>query len=355
VPGPVTPLPWPSGGEAAVTIPSLGFSAESAAETPVPVASMTKVMTAYLVLHDHPLSVGEDGPSLTMTAADASDFVNTVDQGGASVQVNAGEPLTELQLLEGLLVHSADNLADTLAIWDAGSIQAFVAKMNATAAALGMPATHFVDASGLNPASVSTPSDLLRVASLAMAEPTFRAIVSMSSVTLPVAGLLHSYTPFVGTNGVIGVKSGFTSQAGGCDILAIEPTVGGQQLLVLAAVTGEKTGAVLAEAGLQALHVATVAASSLVAVPLAPGGAAVGRAQEPGNSVPVVVEGDPVIVALPGQVIDERVVVTHRPRPGAARGTTVGYATFVLGGQRLTLRVATAARLPKPSPLQRLF
>jgi len=355
VAGQVTPLPWPTNGEAAVAIPVLGFSAESAAETPVPVASMTKVMTAYLILHDHPLSAGVDGPTLTMTAADASDFVNVVDQGGASMQVNNGEPLTERQLLEGLLVHSADNIADTLAVWDAGSIPAFVAKMNATAAALGMHDTHLVDASGLNPASVSTPSDLLRVASLAMDDPTFREIVLLPSVTLPVAGLLPSYTPFIGTNGVIGVKSGYTSQAGGCDILAIEHAVGGQQVLVLAAVTGEKTGDLLAKAGLEALKMANAAASSLVAVPMARADQALGTATEPGHSVPIVVDGDPLIVALPGQVIDQRVVVTRRPHPGAARGTTVGYATFVLGSQRLTLRIATAAPLPMPSPFQRLF
>ena len=67
------------------------------------------------------------------------------------MSVQPGEKLNERQLLDGLLVHSANNLADVLAQWDAGSIPAFVAKMNATATSLGMTHTHYADASGLDP------------------------------------------------------------------------------------------------------------------------------------------------------------------------------------------------------------
>ncbi len=76
-------------------------------------------------------------------------------------------------MLGGLLVHSADNYADLLATWDAGSMPAFVAKMNAAAARLGMDHSHFADASGVDPGSQSTASDLLKVAALDMANPTF--------------------------------------------------------------------------------------------------------------------------------------------------------------------------------------
>ena len=104
----------------------------------MPVASLTKMMTAYLVLTDHPLSATEQGPSFTMTAADVADWDNAVDTDQSNVEVALGEVLTERQLLEGLLVHSANNFADILAEWDAGSMAAFVTKMNATALTLGM-------------------------------------------------------------------------------------------------------------------------------------------------------------------------------------------------------------------------
>ena len=82
------------------------------------------------------------------------------------------EQITEQQVLGGMLVHSADNYADLLARWDAGSIPAFVAKMNAAAARLGMGHSHFADASGVDPGSQSTASDLLKVAALDMADAT---------------------------------------------------------------------------------------------------------------------------------------------------------------------------------------
>ena len=88
---------------------------------------------------------------------------------------------------------------------------AFVAKMNATASRLGMDDSHFADASGVNPGSESTASDLLKVAALDMDDPTFASMVTMSSITLPVAGTISTYTPLLGLQGVIGVKSGFTS------------------------------------------------------------------------------------------------------------------------------------------------
>ena len=149
------------------------------------------------------------------------DYNNDTVDDDSNAQVTVGEQLTEQQVLTGLLVHSADNFADLLARWDAGSTPAFVAKMNADAAQLGMRQSHFADASGVDPGSMSTAADLLKVAALDMANPAFASMVQMTSVTLPVAGTISTYTPLLGLQGVIGVKSGFTTAAGGCDVLAV--------------------------------------------------------------------------------------------------------------------------------------
>ena len=164
-----------------------------------------------------------------------------------------GEQLTEGQLLAGMLVHSADNYADLLARWDAGTIAAFVDKMNATAAELGMTQSHFADPSGISSQSQSTASELLKVANLDMEDPLFASLVRLPSVSLPVAGTIPSYTPLLGVPGVVGVKSGYSSAAGGCDVLAIDRSVGGRPVLVLAAVTGQLGSSVLAQAGMHAL------------------------------------------------------------------------------------------------------
>jgi D-alanyl-D-alanine carboxypeptidase (penicillin-binding protein 5/6) len=144
-------------------------------------------------------------------------------------------------MLEGLLLASANDLAFSLAMWDAGSIPAFVAKMNALATSLGTSNTHYVDASGYDPASVSSAADVLRVASAGMAIPAFAETVALPQATLPVVGTVHNVVTEVGTNGVIGVKSGYTSKAGACLVLAANRVIGGRTLLVIEAVLGQPT------------------------------------------------------------------------------------------------------------------
>jgi len=116
-------------------------------QTPVPIASVTKIMTAYLVLKAHPLQPGEDGPILTMNAQDVSDYQNDLSNGYSILKVKQGEQLTEIQLLEGLMLPSGDNIASTLGSWASGTEDAFVAKMNDIAQSLGMTKTHYADAS----------------------------------------------------------------------------------------------------------------------------------------------------------------------------------------------------------------
>ena len=151
--------------------------------------------------------------------------------------IEVGEQLTERQMLEAMLTQSANDIAYSLAVWDAGSVDAFVVKMNALAASLGTTDTHYVDASGYDPATVSSASDVLRVAAVGMAIPTFAEIVALTQVTLPLAGTLHNIVAEIGVDGVIGVKSGYTSQAGACMVLAADRVIDGRTLLVLVAVT----------------------------------------------------------------------------------------------------------------------
>ena len=184
VPARSVTLPWPTTGQGAIAIPSIGVNVASGPEQAAPVASLTKLMTAYVVLHDHPVAPGQPGPTITVSQADVDDYNNDTVDDDSNAQVTLNEQITEAEVLGGLLVHSADNYADLLATWDAGSMPAFVAKMNAAAARLGMDHSHFADASGVDPGSQSTASDMLKVAALDMANPTFASMVKMSSVTL---------------------------------------------------------------------------------------------------------------------------------------------------------------------------
>src|SRR5205823_4378939 len=150
------------------------------------------------VLERHPIGIDQPGPMVTVTAADVADYQRDVALDESSLPVVAGERLSEYQLLQGLLIPSASNFADLLARWDAGSLAAFVARMNQRAAGLGMAHTSYADASGFDPASVSVPGDLVILARQAMRDPVFARIVAQPSVTLPIAGTRSSTDALLG-------------------------------------------------------------------------------------------------------------------------------------------------------------
>jgi D-alanyl-D-alanine carboxypeptidase (penicillin-binding protein 5/6) len=241
LPGHVPVLPWPATGEGAVAVQGIGAVAAGPDQVSVPIASVTKVMTAFVVLHDHPLTATSGGPLFHMTKADNLAFVRASVAGDSNLEVIAGEVLTERQLLEALMIPSADNIANYLARWDAGSIPAFVAKMNAEAAALGMTHTRYADASGLNPGSRSTAVDQARLAGVAMAVPALASIVDNASARLP-TGEVWGYNPLVGVDGVVGLKSGFTQAANACLAIAAVRTVGGHKVMLIVVTLGQPDG-----------------------------------------------------------------------------------------------------------------
>ncbi len=240
LPGTPPRLPWPATGQATVVVDGVGRVGATADQHPVPIASLAKVMTAYLVLRDHPMSTGDNGGTLTVTAAEAQAYPSEVADNESLVKVAAGEVLTERQALQALLLPSADNMARILARWDGGTIPAFVTRMNATAAALGMSSTHYTDPSGYDAATRSTADDQVALATQAMRVPAFAQIVATPTGTIPVEGTVRNYNTLLGTDGVVGVKTGSTSAAGGCLLFAARHQVGGHTVTVIGAVLGQQ-------------------------------------------------------------------------------------------------------------------
>ena len=247
-PGATTPIAWPSVGSAALVIPSLGVS-KSWNDRVMPIASLTKMMTAYVVLKKLPLAPGQTGPCVTVSASDVIAYQQMVATDQSSVLVVSGESLCEFDLLDGLLVHSASNYAALLATMVSPATSDFITLMNQTAAALHLTGTTYADVSGYADGSVSTALDQAKLAILLMKSPLVRSIVSQPSVTLPVAGTVGSFTPYVGFDNVIGVKSGRTSAAGGCDVMAMTFQQGASTQTLYAVVLGQRGGDLLGPAG----------------------------------------------------------------------------------------------------------
>lgn len=242
VPGRPPAIAWPGQGQSALEVLGLGGLGSSGAQTPQPIASLAKVMTAYVVLHDHPLRAGQSGFEVTVGAADVADYQSRLAQAQSVMAVADGEQLSELQLLEGLLVASANNVSPILARYDAGSQSSFVAKMNSTARGLGMTSTTYTDPSGFNPSTVSTAVDQLRLADQSMADPVFARIVDMPSADLPVAGTVANFDTAIGSGGFIGIKTGSDSSSGGCFVFANRQGAGHAGITILGVVLGLDRG-----------------------------------------------------------------------------------------------------------------
>jgi D-alanyl-D-alanine carboxypeptidase (penicillin-binding protein 5/6) len=230
---------WPAYGQAAFVSGGQLQLHAGPNQHPAPIASVAKVMTAYVVLRDHPLHLGQDGPAITLTDADVADTYRRGRQQESIVPIVAGERLTERQALEALLLPSANNIAAVLARWDAGSEARFVARMNVSARSLGMTRTRYTDPSGYDAATVSTAADQVRVVDRAMRLPVFASIVATTSAWLPVAGTVHNTNTLLGHDGFVGVKTGSTSAAGGCFAFRAIRWIDGKRTTITGVVLGQ--------------------------------------------------------------------------------------------------------------------
>lgn len=246
IPGRTPTLAWPREGEAAVEVEGVGSFGTSGPQTPVPIASVAKVMTAYMTLREHPLRSGSSGFTMTVTAAQAAEVSGRLSEGQSTVPVRAGERLTEREALQALLLPSANNVAVMLAEHDAGSVRAFVARMNEAASGLGMRSTTYTDPSGFERSTVSTAADQLKLASVAMRTPGFATIVRQPYAVLPVAGRVENYDNLLGEDGYVGVKTGSDAAAGGCFVFAKRFEAGGRRLMALGVVLGQRDGPLIA-------------------------------------------------------------------------------------------------------------
>lgn len=264
------PLIWPSQGSAAVDVPALGVTRVWHNRV-VPIASLTKMMTAYVALKRFPLAIGQTGPCIVVSDSDVRSYELDRSEDDSAVLVTVGEQLCENDLLNGILVHSAANYADMLAAMVSPTPQAFVVRMNDTARSLGLRNTHYADDTGVSNDSVSTALDQAKLATMLMRSPLVRTIVDQTEVDLPVVGFVNTFTPLVGINDVVGVKSGRTTAAGGCDVMAVAYRLNGRRHLIYAVVLGQRVGNVLVDAGDAAYALATSAEASQADVVFAKG------------------------------------------------------------------------------------
>ncbi len=343
LPGAPPGIPWPTNGEATLYVQGIG-SLGTSGSTEAPTWSVAKMMTAYILLKDHPLTLGSSGPTITVSSADVADYNHDVAIGASVAAVTLGEQLSEYEALQLMLIPSGCNIAWMLAQWDAGSQSAFVAKMNATAKALGMDHTHYVDASGLSPATVSTPSDQLIIMRKAMAIPVFAEIVGQPQMTNPATGKVdYNYNADLGKDGIIGVKTGNASNA----VFAFEAnrTADGQAVTIdgvimdVVATTAQPSD--LAGALQEALSLVNAAVSAVTTVPAAQAGMAVAKIVPPwGSSIDVVTKSVPTLVGWGGLKMPAHLVLDVKPTKAIPAGDILGDLVVGRGSRAVDIPVA---------------
>lgn len=220
-PGSVS-LNWPSNAaEAAVGAEGYGVLDTNGSQTMRPTASTAKLITALTVLKKYPLKVGQQGPYITLSSSDVDIYNKYLAEDGSVVPVAAGEQISEYQMLQGMMLPSANNMADSLAIWAFGSLAAYKTAATDELNTLGLSSTQIgSDASGFLPDTESTAHDLVVLGEAAFSNAALADIVGQTQATLPVAGTVYNVNSLLGQDGIVGIKTGNSDQAGGVFIFA---------------------------------------------------------------------------------------------------------------------------------------
>ena len=227
-------IEWPAEAQASIGTVKDGILASEPNQQIWPTASTAKIIAALTILKEKPLTLGEPGPILTIDANDMRLYNDYFAAGGSLVAVSLGEQLSQYQMLQGILIRSGNNLADSLAIWAFGSLSSYQIAAQKLVDELGMTNTTVgTDASGLSETTTSTADDLTRLGIAAMKNAVIRDIVKQPSSDLPIDGIKPSTNWMLGQNGVVGIKTGSLPSIGGVFIIASDFTPEGEDPITI--------------------------------------------------------------------------------------------------------------------------
>ncbi|WP_295838565.1 D-alanyl-D-alanine carboxypeptidase [uncultured Microbacterium sp.] len=339
---------WPAQGEAAIAVDGIAETLSSSASAPESIASITKVVTALVVLDRLPLAPGEQGPSYSFTQADSADYWQYRARGESSLDVPVDGSLTELQMLQGMLIASANNYAQRLASDLFGSDDAFSAAANAYLAERGIDGITIVNPTGIEAGNTATPAALIGLAERALANPVIAEIVRTPELTLPGAGTFKNGNALLSDPGIIGVKTG-TLDAWNL-LTAKDIAVGGTTIRAYAAVLGQPGPDTRNQA---TRDLFTRIEQELQPSPSVTAGTVVGKVETLwGDDIDLVTASDATVVLWNGGTARTSVDFALGERTDA--GETVGTLTATGPVDAATVDVDLAQEIEPPSPWWRL-
>ena len=363
-PPPPTPVPVPGGGTSPSPFPSVLRTPPPSTEPPQvhaaaailmdlesgrtlyasnanerrPIASLTKIMTAYLVMT-------RTSPDEIVTVSEAAATGTTV--GISSLGLAAGERIRVGELLYALMLQSANDVAVALAEHVAGSVDEFVSMMNRTAARLGLGRTSFASPNGLDDSGYSTARDLARLTRVAYEVPGFEELVSTSAHAVMSRGV----EPRVVQNrnallwlypGATGVKTGFTTSAGFC----VVGTAVREDEQVVVIVLGAPGEAFTDAATLMNFGFAGFDRRLLIAE-----GRSLGTVDVDGRAVSVAAGDSRHALVVAGSTVQPEVVPDPTVRFPPGRGDQIGVVRLTSSGSEVaTVPLVVVDVAPPPPP-----
>ncbi|QSS91320.1 D-alanyl-D-alanine carboxypeptidase family protein [Streptomyces sp. M54] len=349
-----TKLSWPGQGQSAVMVDGVGSLGTEGPQKPAPIASVAKVMTAYVILREHPLKGDEEGEKITVDQK-AEDESKRPDE--STAPLTKGQKLSQRQMLQLLMIPSGNNAARLLARWDAGSEDAFIDKMNDAAKDLGMKGSTYTDPSGLEKTTVSTAADQLKLAQAVMRNEVFRKIVDMPEVEIEgIDGKIYNNNNLLLQPGVSGIKTGSSTPAGGNLLWSANTKVDGKMLWIYGAVMGQQAGTgrvydsleLSLQNSLKLIKDAQKAATSATVLKK---GDVVGYVDNGfGGKTPVVATKSLKAVGWSGLEVELKVTDNGEGiDPAAKAGSEVGMVTVGTGTGKMTAPVVLQDDLAQPA------
>ncbi|MGX5680488.1 D-alanyl-D-alanine carboxypeptidase family protein [Schumannella luteola] len=327
-----------------------GVLASAGTADPLPIASITKVVTALVVLEAHPLGPGEQGPTVTLGEQDVQFYADMLAQDGIVAPVSVGLQVSQRGMMDLALMASANNYAQSLATWAFGSEAAYVDAAREWLSRNGLTGTTIVDATGIQPSNTSTVADLVAIAKLAVASPVVSEIVATHATEVPGVGVVLNRNGLLGIDGIDGIKTGTLDESGACLLFAQDLVVEGETVTIVGVVLGgpdhDTINAAIrgmlaqADSGFQTLTL-TVPDEVVATYETAWG-----------DSATVVPAESTTVVTWTGTTVttDVDVESVHL----AKDGDDVGSLTFTVGAKTITVALELDGSIDDPGPWWRL-
>jgi D-alanyl-D-alanine carboxypeptidase (penicillin-binding protein 5/6) len=350
----------PQTGEAAVSVAGAdeylgpkasGIFASSGGNAPLPMASISKLITTMVVLEAKPLGASGVGSMITFDKADAALYDKYFLLDATIAAMPAGSRMTEHDAIETMLVVSACNYAEAVADWAFGSNAAFLSATRTWVKAHGLNSTTMVEPTGIDARNTSTPSDLIALGKLAMANPVIASIVAKTSLDVPSLLGMPNTNDILGVDGVDGIKTGTLDEGFSNLLFSALVTVGVPKPLKV-------TGVILGGSDRASVDYAVHALLASIGSgfhdqTLGTKGQVIGSYSTPWGATARIILGEDASVSTWSSTPITASTITKALKTGS-KGTKVGSVTWTAGPTVVTVPLELQGKIDGPDAWWRL-